>query len=141
MKEITMYEADDGTIYKTESEALKNDIIVSELKEVMSYLPSEPEENYYYYEWRNGRVYVQCESIRVLTAKQLFTELYSRYHHKINNFSQVNGCLLDNINTLLYGVWNQLTCIDSQSRWWGQNYYAIHGNPKATEYKPLTDKI
>lgn len=133
MEEITQYKANDGSIHKTRDEALKRDRLMETMNAVKALLPPKPP---YESGWGNGEVYLQCKALNVKTAKDLFTSLYNRQFNSSAGFPQINGRLLDDSGSPLYGLWNTLTWIDGQNRMWGQGYYKNNPNPKATEYKP-----
>lgn len=134
MQEITQYRADDGSIHNTLGEAFRRDALLGAINVIKELLPPKPP---YESGWSNGEVYLQCNPEAVKRAKELFVSLYNHQVDKqITDFNQVNGRFLDDSGTPVYGLWNMLTWIDDQNRMWGQGYYRINPNPKATEYKP-----
>lgn len=128
MKEITMYEANDGSKHKTAQSAIERDDLLSELKKIEDLLPSEPKDKGC--NFSNGKGFIPVGKDRFEEAKRLMIAYAERltgqnFH---NNLHGIIGRYLDDSGSPAYRLLYRMQCVDSQYRMWGQPYFAYNQN-------------
>lgn len=146
MKEVKMFQSDDGTLYKTETEARKNDTKTKEVDAICKLIGGH--EPVPCCGFTNGDGYFQLSSESVAKFDAEFEKLVRKYQPWIAEdmdkakakISPTNGfvarCISDS-DGALWGICSIRMCIDSSFRRWGQPYYA--NNPSQAKNVKLGD--
>lgn len=128
MKHVTVYEANDGTRFKTEADCLRYEEFLPQFDAVMAILPQAIESNF-----ANGHGYIQHTNESLLAFQNAASLLIAKYvgPDEANKFDLnprgVVGRILDDGETIArkcsefcYRIYR----IDFRNREWGQAYYA-----------------
>lgn len=146
MKKVEMFEAEDGTLFKTIAKALKYNKIYKRVKDLCNMLGgpiNDPGCNF-----ANGDGYYQLtpEMVRrfdnafIEAIKEFEPELFKEYSDKNLPFVITNyftGRWLDDNNSPLYTAVMLRHRVDEKFRLWGQTYYAM--NPEKGKQNKLGD--
>ncbi len=145
MKTITKFQAVDGKEFTDKQECLKYEELIIEVDIIMSVLPETPKNDAC--NFSNGGGFLQHKKRVLRTSKIEILELCKKYidHHWIQQ--TIDDCTVDpswvarllsdyNIQPL-NNAWYRFSCIDKQSREWGQPYYA--NNPNEGEQISLSN--
>lgn len=124
MKQITMYEANDGSKYAHSLDAIKRDGLLLEIKEIEDLLPPNPIDKGC--RFANGEGYLSVDKDNFESAKRMLIALAeTETGQEFNgNLRGMMGRYLDDGRSPLYRVLLRLECVDSQYRMWGQPYFA-----------------
>lgn len=138
MKEITRYQADDGTVFDTEEKAIKHDTKSLSIKKIYKLLKPIPEDDGC--KFANGAGYVQQDPLAVQEFKRQIMLMGAVHHAKMAEWAKnpievhpqsIVGRILCDCDSLLYAAWSRVMCTDEKGREWGQPYYA--SNPDKAE--------
>ena len=133
MKTIQKYEANDGSVWDTETECLAHESLCERIRNVMKAFPPLPKNDGC--SFANGGGYIQLsEPIVTKVREQLLDLIGEKVTHKWVQESRggkkhpswVHRLLSDCEITPLSKAWYRICCVDDQWREWGQPYYAAH---------------
>ena len=136
MEKITQFKARDGKTFETIESCFEHERLLVRLGEIMSKLVPTPKNDNC--KFVNGGGYIQQNPQIVKKVRAEFLELTETLLGK-KITSPILGRYLNDTsdNEAVYKAWCRLYCIDSQSREWGQPYYAHHDDEGTrTEYVP-----
>lgn len=143
MKEITRYQANDGSTWSTVSEALTRDNLLAAVNIVMAPLGDTPRAV------EDGKGWLQHDLAVVTKAKQGILDLckpqYAQAYPVFNEPAEkvharsVIGRILSEDNGPLGDAWNRFTRIDLEGREHQQCYYAYTAGP-APEHVCIEDR-
>lgn len=121
MKPITVFQADDGSRWDREKDALERDAMHREAEAAESPLGERPN--------LGSDEYVQHASKAIDAAHKSYIDLAVKY------FGTTNPRVVDDSGNPVYSLMYRLRCIDALAREWQQVYYANHTpkNPKLKE--------
>jgi hypothetical protein len=126
MEQITMYKARNGTIYKSETDAILEDTVQNAMDEIEKLLP----ETSGTVNFSNGCGYYQCDRSKVDQARREFLRIANIYFKPSEPFkfadSIVGRYISDSGTKAFNSVCYKLSCIDDQYRMWGQIYYRLN---------------
>lgn len=130
MKTITMYESDDGGLFRDLGACLKRDAEVAICRAVLSPLGDVRLEHNEYVQ-HDPAVVVAVRAAFVRAAPLKTANGYAEALRAIESGATLATSL---IGRLLDAqpwdrAWGRLCCIDEQGREWNQPYFAINGNP------------
>lgn len=142
MEAITKFKAKDGIEFVSEQECVEYELLIDEVNSIMSSLPNRPDGS----DFANGSGYVQHDKTILQRVRLRLLFVCQRYiDHKwiqqtINNENvhpSYVGRLIDEygINPLSK-AWYRFLCMDSNSREWGQPYFAT--NPDSAKQVRLS---
>jgi len=129
MKQITKWQADDGTEFTDEIVCLDYELLCGKVTKIMSAFPVPPEGCVF----ANGGGYLQLSEEVVTTVRNQILDLIATKidHHWVEesrdpriHTSWVARLVGDYNIRPLSAAWERLSCIDNQWREWGQPYYA-----------------
>lgn len=136
MKPITRYEADDGSVWKTEDEAIFRDTLSKKVKDAMAPLGSRPDLPHC--EFSNGGGYFHHHPSEVSEVKRSLLALVREYGWEWEGLKNAT-CPPEDVSPdwfarILDGerqgplnrAYCRLMCLDADGREWGQPYYAMH---------------
>ena len=136
MKEVTRYESEDGSTWKSRQDAWRRDSMIVDVAFVDKELPPVKDA---YYQFANGGGYVQRkgETVRsvhkrlLAITETLIPDWFRDQREKFNtNFDDVDPSwfhrMLDGFSPPVESAWSRLYCIDKKFREWGQPYYALN---------------
>lgn len=136
METITKFKAIDGTEFTSETECLKYELLIKRVDEIMSLLPPTPKDDGC--SFANGDGYIKHEKTELRNAQVKLLEICKEYidHKWIQQSIDDETVHCSWVGRLLgdYGIkplnnaWYRFSCVDNQSREWGQPYYA--NNPE-----------
>lgn len=134
MKQVSMWQAEDGTQYASAADAYARDLMLNEVSNIASTLPERPES---FGEHRNG--YIQHEPATVLWAQRAIAKIALRRFPGDRHVQfaidadmpagdSFLGRILSDTEDLspLNKVWWRISCIDDKWREWEQPYYTRH---------------
>lgn len=136
MRPVTQYEASDGSIWHTESDALFRDTLCEKVKKAMTPLGDRPELPHCGFE--NGDGYYQHAQSEVRRAKENLLALVKEYGWEWEGLKNAKcpqidvgadwfARILDGCQQVpLTRAYGRLMCIDNQGREWGQPYFTSH---------------
>jgi len=133
METITKYKAVDGVEFYTHKECEDYELLIEEVDNIMSVLPSPIETCDFF----NGSGYIQHDKDTFESVRLKFLQLCQKHidHNWLQQTIEGNchpswvGRLLDDYNIKpLYKSWNRLSRIDKLYREWGQQYFVEHPN-------------
>lgn len=125
MKLHTIYIAEDGKRFDSESECTRYEEILAEVTKLLALWPDEEK----YPELSMGRGYLQIdEKVRVATEKGLIALANKWFKGEaFTNYNYTLGRYIDDSNmTCLRTLTYKLSCLDSENRFWEQPYYAAN---------------
>jgi hypothetical protein len=133
MKAITKYKAVDGTEFSTEKQCLDYEKLIKNIEVIMSELPVIPKKSM---DFVNGHGYIQHDKKILRKVQVKLLELMKKYmkHEWIQQTiddesihpSYVGRLVSDSGISPFYHAWSRFSCVDKNSREWGQPYYASH---------------
>lgn len=135
MQAVTMYRANDGSLWKNESDAANRDSIAQEVALAMEYLPKRPKEfgeGEYIQHSRPALIHCKTVLFEIAKAGPLKWWIDSQKNeHKQTEKHLIEvthpswfGRMLDGGCDPLERAYGRLCCIDSEDREWEQPYYA-----------------
>lgn len=122
MVEVKRYIAEDGREFKEAIKCLEYEAKIRVITAIMSALPLEPSDMYFL----NGHGYVQHDKQTLLKVE---SELRTFLPDEFKDIEIIGNSLryLDSFSdSPLYKAIQRFCCIDSNSREWGQPFYALH---------------
>lgn len=135
MKQISKYEACDGTEFDNETECRHHEALIAAVGIIMSKLPSKPQDDGC--RFSNGEGYIQHDKVILHKVKIQLLELMK----KIVNHAWIQqtiddesvhpsyvGRLIGEHGGPLNSAWHRFQCIDRQHREWSQPFFA--SNPE-----------
>lgn len=141
VKEVTKYEAIDGTQWATEQQAVRHENLVLTVKGIMVKLPELDISGHNFYQ----HIPADVLSVQVTLAKLAFIAIgndQDRHHYdavinadKPMGLYSLIGRFLDDCGGPISRAWTRLMRIDSKFREWEQPYYAINTPTDAVEIK------
>lgn len=133
MKEVIMYQANDGSIHTNKNQAEFIDSLEKSANDILDFLSPDliaPS---------NGGGYIQLEKENVETAQAMFLNLCNIVLKSYTPFTNAKGIVGRYVDDSGYKPLQKLSytinCIDSNYRKWGQVYYAL--NPQDGSLKQL----
>lgn len=135
MKQISKYEACDGTEFDTEKECIAYEELMASVDSIMSKLPAKPNDDGS--RFSNGEGYIQHDKTILRQVKIQLLELMKKIvDHKWiqdtiedeNVHPSYVGRLIGEYGGPLNSAWYRFQCIDKQYREWGQPFFA--SNPE-----------
>ena len=131
MKEIKRYKAKDDTIFDTESECIKYENLLNDVKAITNDLRPIPDD----INFSNGHGYVQQNSIAYQIVRKLLLQLAKQYtdsdwvQEMINDPSipvrNAGRIMQEGMPSPIYSVWLRLCSMDDRFREWGQMYFEV----------------
>lgn len=126
MKEITMYEANDGSKHSTKEQAIKRDDLLLKISEIEDLLPDKPKDKGCMFS--NGKGYLPVDEKKFNLAKDklmlLATEITGKDFQ--GNLHGIIGRYLDDSGSPAYSLLYRMQCVDNKFRMWGQPYFALN---------------
>jgi len=137
MQTVTMYKANDGSLWKTKSEAIERDSISGAVAKAMKILPKRPKnslDNEYVQHSRQDLISCKTALFEIAKAGPLkwWIDNQKAVHGKTDKgLIEVThpswfGRMLDGGCCPLGDAYARLCCIDSEDREWEQPYHANH---------------
>lgn len=136
MKEITKYEAIDGTEFDHEKDCLKYEKLIETVNVIMDELPKTPKDDGC--NFANGKGYIQHDKtvlrqVQIKILKEVKKHIKHKWVQETIDDENVHpsyvGRLIDDYRIdPLNRAWYRFMCIDKSGREWGQPYFA--NNPK-----------
>lgn len=134
METIVKFKAPDGTEFTNEQECVDYELLIDKVNGIMSLLPGIPKDDNC--KFSNGEGYVQHYKPDVRKAQLQILEICKKHidHKWIQETIDDENVHLSFVHRLVddAGIrpigqaWGRFMCIDSQSREWGQIYFAMH---------------
>jgi len=131
MKKIVRYEANDGVLFKTESEALKRDRLIEQVADIMSVLPRA--QYAFDSKFKKGRAYIQHDKSALRKVQVELLEICKNYvnyawiQYAIDNedvpLSYVGRLMDDQDIEILRTAGYRFLCIDDEYREWEEPYF------------------
>jgi hypothetical protein len=141
VKQITKFQADDGTEFRTPNEAMAHDALCVEVAALVAKLHARPDDGC---NFSNGHGFIRQDKDAVLAvqrglvaiARRYFgsDEIYERHFRyseeaeKPTGHTFVGRLIDDGCPAPVTRAWQRLMCIGEDFREWGQPYYANHPN-------------
>ena len=132
MKEVMVYESNDGKLFRSCEECVEHEVKRLELSEIELKYLGEPFNGI---DFSNGKGYIQQDKTAVAKAMMALVEhanIETKWSDAMreNPFDYRNsfvGRILCDRQDGSYRVWYRFMCMDSLYREWGQPYYADNG--------------
>ncbi len=142
MKAITKYQAKDGAVFDTESDAIDHEKICDEIDAIMLALPPRPDND----ECRfvNGQGYIQHKPEVFWVVRANLLKVASRFtdHEWIKKSiadSSVHPSfahrIIGEFSSPLSTAWYRIMCVDKNLREWGQPYFADNNDKIHPKYQ------
>ncbi len=131
MKKIIIYEAEDGTRFKTRMDCVFYEAIIKNIEEIMSTLNSY--EDGKFLEFRQGDVYVQ-QNLKTVkqTKSRLLNYLYEIYpsyrHYAMHQIYYILSDANDGILKYFFYSLKRFDNIDKHGKEWGQYWLCVDSN-------------
>lgn len=134
MKQITKYQASDGTEFYAKKECSDYEALIERINFIMARLKPLPEDKNC--DFSNGGGFVQQSELSFKSVKfDLLCEIKKHINHKwVEHTMNDEGVHLSYVGRLISdkdirpitSAWYRLMCTDKQYREWGQPYFAEH---------------
>jgi hypothetical protein len=130
---VTRYEANDGSLFESETEATAHDAYLEEVKVVEAMLPARPDDGS---QFENGAGYLQHTPEKVREFKRAVLMLaakddpdsefieWAREPDRIRGMGIVGRSIDDGCDRYVGRLWHRVRCMDDRCREWGQPYFA-----------------
>ncbi len=118
MREVTRYEANDGSIWTTQEKAEERDADLVVCEQIVESLGPRPKDSHC--NFSNGHGYVPHLPEHVLLAQKRWDAAC------LERFGTCHPRAVDDYQHPLRGIGSRLRCIDESGREWGQPFFALN---------------
>ena len=128
MKEISRYEANDGTVFSEKNECTKHEHMIADINNLLLDLPKRPKDDSC--KFANGHGYIQHEKKNFLDFEKKFYKMACEYHKELNKYPMNSygfWRFLDDTGSPFYRAGQRILCTNKNTyREYGQPFFAGH---------------
>ncbi len=134
MKKITMFEAEDGKLFRNELDCINYENLIRNIKEISDRLPQLPKDANC--NFSNGEGYLQHDAdivnkaiidlVKLEECLEKYLDDHNFLEHPFTYRNSIIGRIIDDSDSPIKSLWYRFMCMDETYKEYGQGYYAAN---------------